>query len=71
VLSLCREVRENAVPLVDAFNYPDWILKSPLGRYDGNIYEHYFETILKATHWNGSVVSYWDTEVKPLLNSKL
>lgn len=71
VMSLCRDIRENAVCLVDAFNYPDWILKSPLGRYDGNIYEHYFSTILKATKWDGNVVPYWDTEVRPLLNSKL
>lgn len=36
IRELCKEVRKQAVPLVDAFNIPDFILNSPLGRYDGN-----------------------------------
>lgn len=40
---LLAAVRPNAVALVDAFDYPDAILSSVLGRYDGNIYEHMFE----------------------------
>jgi hypothetical protein len=38
-LSLFAEIRPNAVALVDAFDYPDEILQSCLGRYDGNVYE--------------------------------
>ena len=33
--SLLAEVRKEAVPLVDAFDVPDEILNSALGRYDG------------------------------------
>ena len=31
------------IPLVDSFGLSDTLLRSPLGRYDGNVYEHYFE----------------------------
>jgi acyl-CoA oxidase len=39
VLDLLKELRPNAVALVDAFDFPDEILDSALGRYDGNVYE--------------------------------
>ena len=32
MLCVCREVREQCVPLVDAWNVPDWILKAPMGK---------------------------------------
>ncbi|KAI8497361.1 Peroxisomal acyl-coenzyme A oxidase 1 [Branchiostoma belcheri] len=41
--SLMAELRPDAVALVDAFDYPDGILNSILGRYDGNVYEHLLE----------------------------
>ncbi|GBC06010.1 hypothetical protein RclHR1_06560001 [Rhizophagus clarus] len=37
--SLLKEIRPNAVSLVDAFLIPDSLLSSALGRYDGKIYE--------------------------------
>ena len=39
LLVLFAEIRPNAVALVDAFDYPDGILQSCLGRYDGRVYE--------------------------------
>ncbi|OQR81530.1 acyl-CoA dehydrogenase/oxidase [Thraustotheca clavata] len=39
VTTLCKELRVDAVILVDAFNLSDAILQSCIGRYDGNIYE--------------------------------
>jgi acyl-CoA oxidase len=39
VMSLLSEIRPNAVALVDAFNFPDYLLNSSLGRYDGKVYE--------------------------------
>lgn len=68
-LTLCKQLRPNAVPLVDALNIPDWILKAPIGRYDGNIYENYFRTILESTTADtvhGGTTPYWSTEVAPL-----
>ena len=35
----CKELRNNAVALVDAFGYEDYLLNSAIGREDGNIYE--------------------------------
>jgi acyl-CoA oxidase len=38
VLTMLDTVRPNAVPLVDAFDFSDFVLRSALGRYDGNVY---------------------------------
>lgn len=35
----CKQLRDNAVALVDAFGYEDYLLNSAIGRADGNIYE--------------------------------
>ena len=43
LLALFAEIRPNAVALVDAFDYPDKILQSCLGRYDGRVYEALWE----------------------------
>jgi acyl-CoA oxidase len=39
VMSLLSALRPNAVALVDAFKFPDYLLNSSLGRYDGKVYE--------------------------------
>mmetsp|Transcript_24293 Transcript_24293/g.29642 ORF Transcript_24293/g.29642 Transcript_24293/m.29642 type:complete len:715 (-) Transcript_24293:258-2402(-) len=41
--SVLDQVRINAVPLVDALDFPDHVLNSTIGRYDGNVYEALFE----------------------------
>jgi hypothetical protein len=57
--TLCLEVRnvasefialptaksDRAVPVIDAFALSDHIVNSPLGRYDGAIYEAYFAQV--------------------------
>ncbi|KAG0221570.1 fatty-acyl coenzyme A oxidase [Mortierella sp. GBA43] len=45
VNTLCRDVRQEYIALIDAFNYSDYVINSPLGVYDGNIYEKYFEQV--------------------------
>ena len=45
---LLKEVRREAVPLVDAFDIPDKVLNSALGRYDGDVYNHLFQWAQKA-----------------------
>jgi len=45
---LLKEIRKEAVPLVDAFDLPDEILNSVLGRYDGDVYTHLYEWAQKA-----------------------
>jgi len=55
VKELLRELRRDAVPLVDSFNIPDSLVNSPLGRYDGDLYPHYFETVRAAPGAQGKV----------------
>ncbi len=43
-----KEVRKEAIPLVDAFDFPDKVLNSALGRYDGDVYNHLFQWAQKA-----------------------
>jgi acyl-CoA oxidase len=38
VADICRQIRPNAVLLVEAFHFSDALQYSAIGRYDGNIY---------------------------------
>jgi len=38
-LQLCLMIKRHAIPLTDGLMFPDFILKAPIGSYDGNIYE--------------------------------
>ena len=46
--SLLAEVRREAIPLVDAFDVPDEILNSALGRYDGDVYTDLYQWAQRA-----------------------
>ncbi len=48
VYLLFKDVRREAIPLVDAFDYPDKLLCSALGRYDGDVYNHLYQWAQKA-----------------------
>lgn len=48
-VELLKELRPNAVTLVDAFDYPDRLLNSCLGRYDGQVYEALYEFAKKSS----------------------
>jgi acyl-CoA oxidase len=69
-LAACKDLRKDAVPLVDAFNYPDFILKAPFGCYDGDIYNKYFKMVNDApqTQVNGRAF-YYEKEIKPMLRA--
>ncbi|PRP84162.1 hypothetical protein PROFUN_04153 [Planoprotostelium fungivorum] len=84
VVELCAKLRHQALPLVDAFGesielvpflidrtaWPDWIIKAPLGRYDGAIYSNYHNIIKSAPRCFGTP-DYWATSVAPLTKSNL
>jgi len=71
--SICRELRPDAVPLVDAFGKHDFELNSAIGAYDG----HYEQHLLDAAKgdpindkWNSGgagPAEYW-RYLKPLMN---
>ena len=46
--NLMKELRPDAVPLVDSFDIPDIVLRSAIGRYDGNVYEALFDSAQKS-----------------------
>ncbi|KAF9157160.1 acyl-Coenzyme A oxidase, partial [Mortierella sp. AD011] len=65
----CKDLRKDAVPLVDAWEIPDYILKAPIGKYDGNIYPAYFGTV-SAAQKSHEPPAYWHKYVSPMLNGK-
>ncbi|CAE8676796.1 unnamed protein product [Polarella glacialis] len=44
IKQLLKDIRPHAVPLVDGWNIPDFLLNSVLGRYDGRVYEALYES---------------------------
>jgi len=66
----CQLVRQDAIPLTDSFGLTDFVINSPLGRYDGDIYRHYFEKVKRAPGGQGKA-PYFDSHIKPLLTRKL
>ena len=47
--NLLHRLRPNCVALVDAFDFPDRVLNSTLGPYDGNVYERLYEAARRST----------------------
>jgi acyl-CoA oxidase len=69
VSDLCRIIRADAIPLTDSFAYSDYIINSPLGAFNGDIYEQYFN-LVKTAHPPAQVPTYFEREISPLLNKK-
>lgn len=68
VMELCNLLRPQAVNLVDSFGFSDYVINSPLGRYDGNIYQAYFD-LVKANNPPIDRPAYFDTIIKPILTA--
>lgn len=64
---LCAEVRKYAVPLIDSFALSDHIINSPLGKWDGSVYESYFEQV-RAQNPLPKEHPYFARLIKPLLD---
>ncbi|KAL7416641.1 putative acyl-coenzyme A oxidase I [Mrakia frigida] len=63
---LCASLRAVAVPVVDSFALSDHIINSPLGRYDGDVYQAYFDQVRRANPLP-KVHPYFERLIKPLL----
>ncbi|KAL2847372.1 acyl-CoA dehydrogenase/oxidase C-terminal [Aspergillus pseudodeflectus] len=65
VLELMARIRPHAVPLVDAWKIPDYLLDSALGRYDGCVYEDLFNRAHRLNPLNKVTVNpnYWEDEI--------
>lgn len=46
---LLHLLRPNCVAFVDAFDFPDRVLNSTIGSYDGNVYERLYESARRST----------------------
>ncbi len=68
---LLSEIRPDCISLCDAFDYSDFILKSTIGRYDGNVYEALFDAAQHSTLNKQEVFQGFDEVLKPHLNKKL
>ncbi|CCH62979.1 hypothetical protein TBLA_0I03240 [Henningerozyma blattae CBS 6284] len=47
LLQLLPEIRTECIALTDAFKLPDEVLNAPIGYYDGDIYQNYFNEIIQ------------------------
>ncbi|BGP26024.1 fatty-acyl coenzyme A oxidase [Rhodotorula toruloides] len=66
VTRLCAELRKCAVLLTDSFGFTDHIINSPFGRYDGNVYESYYNQV-KAANPHNPVAPYFERVIRPLI----
>ncbi|KAK8916627.1 Peroxisomal acyl-coenzyme A oxidase 1 [Platanthera zijinensis] len=69
--ALYKQVRPNAVALVDAFNYTDHYLGSVLGRFDGNVYPKLYEEAWKEPLNDLVIPDGFHEYVQPLLKQQL
>ncbi|KAL4760922.1 acyl-CoA dehydrogenase/oxidase [Aspergillus foveolatus] len=62
---LTSRIRPHAVRLVDAWQIPDYLLDSALGRYDGRVYEDLFHRAHRVNPLNKTTVNpnYWEDEI--------
>ncbi|KAM7377685.1 hypothetical protein PAMA_014138 [Pampus argenteus] len=49
ILTLCSQLKDDAVALVDVFAPPDFILNSPIGNADGQLYKNLWSTVMQGT----------------------
>lgn len=66
IYALLDKIRPQVVPLSDAFNYTDYVVNSPLGCYDGDVYRRYFEIVTRQNP-PGKPHPYYATVMKPVL----
>uniref|UniRef100_A0A3Q3ICG7 Acyl-coenzyme A oxidase n=1 Tax=Monopterus albus TaxID=43700 RepID=A0A3Q3ICG7_MONAL len=49
ILTLCSQLKDDAVALVDVFAPPDFILNSPIGNADGQLYKNLWSTVMQGS----------------------
>ncbi|CEG71334.1 Putative Acyl-coenzyme A oxidase [Rhizopus microsporus] len=62
---MCKSLRYQVIGLTDGFGIPDFVLKAPIAKYDGDIYQTYFDTLLTAPRSTG-IPPYHGKYIKPL-----
>lgn len=60
---MTEKIRPHAVKLVDNWAFPDYILDSALGRYDGKVYEDLFDRAHRQNPLNRTVFNVdWESD---------
>jgi len=67
---LLREVRPDAVALVDGFGMSDWELSSVLGRYDGDVYAHLLAWARRSPLNRSEKLAAFETHVRPRMGKE-
>lgn len=68
--SILIELRPDVVALADAFDIPDSVLNSTIGRKDGNVYEALFEAAKKSRINKHVPFVGYETVLKPHLDAE-
>lgn len=68
---LLNEIRPDCIALTDSFDFNDYLLKSTIGRFDGNIYEALVEAAFSSTLNKKEVFDGYEEFLKPHLNKKI
>lgn len=69
--AVLKRTRQYAIGVVDALDFPDYILNSTLGAYDGNVYERLIEEAKKSPLNQEDVNQSFHLYLKPLMKSNL
>jgi len=68
---MLSEIRPDCIALCDGFDYPDNILKSTIGKYDGNVYESLFDAAQNSVLNRQEVFKGYAEVLKPHLDLNL
>ena len=67
---LMAAIRPDSCALVDAWDFPDRVLNSTIGRYDGNVYEAQYAAAA-ASPLNQTEIPQFMHKVEPFLNKEI
>jgi len=71
IVRVMDDIRPNCVALVDAFDFPDRVLNSVLGNYDGNVYEAIMEHSIRSSLNRTDPFDGYNEHIRPLLDMNL
>ncbi|ANB14784.1 acyl-CoA oxidase [Sugiyamaella lignohabitans] len=67
VNTYCKKVREQAIGLTDAFNLSDFFINAPIGNFDGDVYKHYFNKVVRRNPSRDAKPHYYESSMRPFL----